>query len=859
MGLGRLIRLGGARWGRAALRAGVVLVSVLVVGPAEGISGHAQASARAVSALRAKSTRAAEIVFGLDARTSGPTMKPVVTARPDAYSTADNAILRVSSAEGVLANDSDSAHHPLRVDRLNGTGGTPPLHGFSRDGAAVTIRAKGGFIYDPSRSPVLQALGRGQTATDSFTYRANDEHGGTGVGRVTITVSGVNRPPVLSGIESSAVSYDAGTPGVQITGSLTVSDPDDTNLQSATVRIGSGFVSGEDSLGFVNQNGITGGYNSATGVLTLSGSAALADYQQALRSVTFSDSSGTNPTTGTRTISFQVDDGHASNNLSNTVSRGITVNPNPPPTANNDSASTDSRTAINIPVLANDSDSDGDILSVASVDATGTKGSVSINPDGTIRYDPSGAFNSLAQGQTTTDTFTYKATDGYHDSGPATVTVTITGAQGGGGGGGGGGGPPGPPVLAGIESSAVSYDAGTPPVSITSSLTVSDPGASTLAGATVSIGSGFVSSEDSLGFVNQNGITGSYDGTTGVLTLTGSASLASYQTALRSVTFSDLNGTSPTTGARTISFQADNGQPSNNLSNVVSRDVMVNPNPAPTANDDTASTGKSTAIDISVLANDSDSDGDPLSVASVDKTGTKGSVSINPNGTIHYDPNGQFSSLQAGHAATDTFTYKASDGYHNSNSATVTVTINGSNDAPVLAGIESTTVSYDAATPPVQVTNSLTVSDDDDTSLQGATVSIGSGFMSSEDSLGFVNQNGITGSYDGTTGVLTLTGSASLANYQTALRSVTFSDLNGTSPTTGARTISFQVDDGHASNNLSNVVSRDVMVNPNPAPTANDDTASTGKNTAIDIPVLANDSDSDGDPLRWPRSITRGR
>ena len=36
----------------------------------------------------------------------------------------------------------------------------------------------------------------------------------------------------------------------------------------------------------------------------------------------------------------------------------------------------------------------------------------------------------------------------------------------------------------------------------------------------------------------------------------------------------------------------------------------------------------------------------------------------------------------------------------------------------------------------------------DDASLQGATVSIGSGFVSSEDSLGFVNQNGITGSYN---------------------------------------------------------------------------------------------------------------
>ena len=43
------------------------------------------------------------------------------------------------------------------------------------------------------------------------------------------------------------------------------------------------------------------------------------------------------------------------------------------------------------------------------------------------------------------------------------------------------------------------------------------------------------------------------------------------------------------------------------------------------------------------------------------------------------------------------------------------------------------------------------------------------------DTLNFTNQNGITGSYDGGTGVLTLTGTDTLAHYQAALRSITFS------------------------------------------------------------------------------------
>ena len=105
-----------------------------------------------------------------------------------------------------------------------------------------------------------------------------------------------------------------------------------------------------------------------------------------------------------------------------------------------------------------------------------------------------------------------------------------------------------------------------------------------------------------------------------------------------------------------------------------------------------------------MLASDSDPDGDAIHVVSVNTTGTKGLVSINPNGTIHYDPNGQFASLQQGQTATDTFTYQASDGYHDSNSATVTVTVTGVNDPPVLANIESSTLQYDAGTPPVAIT-----------------------------------------------------------------------------------------------------------------------------------------------------------
>jgi VCBS repeat-containing protein len=306
----------------------------------------------------------------------------------------------------------------------------------------------------------------------------------------------------------------------------------------------------------------------------------------------------------------------------------------------------------------------------------------------------------------------------------------------------------GAPVLSNIEVGALQYAAGSPGVPVTSSLTVSSA-TSTLAGATVSITSGLAASEDSLGFTNQNGVTGGYNSGTGVLTLSGTASVSDYQTALQSVTYSDSNGATPSTGARTISFQVDDGNSTLNLSNVVSRAVDVNPNSPPTAGDVTASTDKHTATDINVLAGAGDPDGDVVMLQSVNTSGTKGSVSINPDSTVHYDPNGQFQGLTAGQTATDSFGYTVSDGFHTAG-GTVTVTINGVNDPPVISNLETAALSYRAQDPAVPVTSTLALSDDDDDTIAGATVAITSSFSSAQDSLEFTNQNR-TGSRGATT------------------------------------------------------------------------------------------------------------
>jgi len=92
-------------------------------------------------------------------------------------------------------------------------------------------------------------------------------------------------------------------------------------------------------------------------------------------------------------------------------------------------------------------------------------------------------------------------------------------------------------------------------------------------------------------------------------------------------------------------------------------------NTAPDANDDGALTAPNTKITINVLANDTDPDGDTLSVSAVTQ-GTNGTVEANGT-TATYTPN-------PGFYGTDSFTYTAADGHGGTASATVNVTVTDS-------------------------------------------------------------------------------------------------------------------------------------------------------------------------------------
>ncbi|RLS72248.1 MAG: DUF4347 domain-containing protein, partial [Planctomycetota bacterium] len=106
------------------------------------------------------------------------------------------------------------------------------------------------------------------------------------------------------------------------------------------------------------------------------------------------------------------------------------------------------------------------------------------------------------------------------------------------------------------------------------------------------------------------------------------------------------------------------------------------------------------------------------------------------------------------------------------------------------------TLTYTENSGPIAIDDQLTLTDADSATLISATVRITGNYDSTQDVLSFTNQSGISGTWDSSTGTLTLTGSTSVANYEAALRSVTYSN-NSNAPSTSNRTISITASDAH--------------------------------------------------------------
>ena len=169
--------------------------------------------------------------------------------------------------------------------------------------------------------------------------------------------------PTLADADGT-LSFTAGGAATVIDGSLTLADADDTHIESATISITSGFVSGEDVLSFVDSGSIIGSYNAGSGVLTLTGSASKASYESALESITYQNTSDY-PSTGNRTVTWLVNDGDAN---SAAVTSTITVTGSLPGDFNGDQ-------------IVNDVDID---LLFAAVHSVSTDGQFDLDASGVI-------------------------------------------------------------------------------------------------------------------------------------------------------------------------------------------------------------------------------------------------------------------------------------------------------------------------------------------------------------------------------------------------------------------------------------------------------------------------------------------
>ena len=455
----------------------------------------------------------------------------------------------------------------------------------------------------------------------------------------------------------------------------------------------------------------------------------------------------TNPTTGTSAFTFNADGSFTLTPLADyfgTVtftykvldSRGLysnvatvtinigSVNDAPVAVANSYSTPEDTALVVSAPgVLGNDTDVENNPLTAILVSGT-SNGILVLNPNGSFTYTPTANFNG-------SDSFTYKANDGSLDSNDVTVSITIDSVN----------------DLGNAVNDTATTDEDTP-VDI-----------DVLANDTDVDDNMFVFS-----------VTNGSNGTTmingdGTVKYTPNANWF---------------------GTDTFMYRLDSS-----VGNSATVSVTVNPvDDAPVAVNDTASTAEDTAVDISVLSNDTDIDGGPKNIFSFVQP-SNGTISNNA-GVFTYTPTPNYN-------GPDSFTYTLNGG----STATVTITVNAVDDSPIAVN--------DALTIPEDLPVDIDVLAND-TDVDGGSKYVDS-FVNGSHGFVSLNPNG-TLKYD------------PIDNY-VGEDSFTYT-LNGGSQATVTITITAT----------------------NDAPVAQDDTATTAEDTMVEINVLGNDTDSDtGDVL----------
>jgi hypothetical protein len=349
-------------------------------------------------------------------------------------------------------------------------------------------------------------------------------------------------------------------------------------------------------------------------------------------------------------------------------------------------------------VRANDSDPDGDPLTVVSVTQPPAGGTASVGAGGqNVVFTPAANFNGSVN-------FTYTVSDGQGGTGSANVNVTVTAVN---------------DAPDAVDDVAVTSEDAPVTVDVLGNDVDADGDALTITGvsnptngtATVVAGGTAVRFTPAPGFSGTGGVSYTVsDGQGGTDTARLTVSVGAVQDAPTAV---EDAATTPEDVAVTINVLANDIDPdddplqvqsvrngTNGAVTIVNNAgaVLYTPNPnffgtdsftytvtdgggnsaatvtvtvtpvpdPPVANDDAAATPEQTPVTIGVMANDLDPDGDPISVTGVTAP-ANGTAAVNENGAVTYTPN-------AGFRGTDTFTYTLTDG-SGTDTATVTVSI----------------------------------------------------------------------------------------------------------------------------------------------------------------------------------------
>jgi VCBS repeat-containing protein len=755
-----------------------------------------------------------------------PTCNRPPVAVNDAYTVAEGGTLSVP-APGVLTNDSDPDGDPITAVLVSG-----PAHASS-----FVLNANGSFNYVHDGS---------ETTSDSFTYRASDGASTSNLATVNITVTPVNDVPVAN--NDNATVAEGGTINMAASGVLANdTDPDGPNALTTIL--------------------VTGPAHASSFALNPDGSYTYVHDG----SETTSDS-----------FTYKASDGVAT---SNTATVSITITPvNDAPVANNDTYSVAEGGTLNQSapgVLGNDTDPDSPALTAVLVSGPSHASSFTLNSVGSFTYVHDGS-------ETLTDSFTYRANDGSLNSNIATVNITITPvndapvavndgpynvAEGG--------------TLNAAAPGVLGNDTDVDSPTLTAVLVSGPAHASSFAlnanGSFTYVHDGSETTTDSFTYrANDGSLNSNIATVTITITPVNDAPVAANDTysvaeggtlnqAAPGVLGNDTDVDSPVLTSNLVSgpahaaafslnpdgsftyvhdgsetttdsftYRANDGLANSNIATVT---ITISPvNDAPVAVSDNYAVnegGTINAIAPGVLGNDTDADSPALTAVLVSGPTHASSFALNADGSFTYVHDGS-------ETTSDVFTYKVSDGSAFSNIATVTISIALVNDAPaVTAGGALTFTEGDAAT---VIDNTITISDSDSSNLVGATVAISGNYANGQDVLGFTNTANITGTFNAVTGTLTLTGSDTVANYQAALRSVTYNNTSG-SPSTLQRTVTWQVDDGAGMNNLSAPVTSTIkVVSTNDAPQlANGSTITYTENdaaTAVNSVINATDTDS---------------